>query len=100
VCFNTELAPLYVQQADFCDILIFVELHLKFFSGGRFLGRTLAENRRCDLAALYFKTEMLLLLLLCSVEELLNLVIPVKSSTDLDMDPCKSDRFDGRNLEG
>jgi hypothetical protein len=40
----------------------------------------------------------MLLLLLCSVEELLNLVIPVKSSTDLDMDPCKSDRFDGRNL--
>jgi hypothetical protein len=42
---------------------------------------------------------LLLLLMLCSVEELLNLVIPVKSSTDLDMDPCKSDRFDGRNLE-
>jgi hypothetical protein len=40
----------------------------------------------------------MLLLLLCSVEELLNLVIPVKSSTDLDMDPCKSDRFDGKTL--
>jgi hypothetical protein len=36
------------------------------------------------------------LLVLYSVEELLNLVIPVKSSADMDMDPCKSDRFDGR----